>query len=528
MSESRSLLRSAGAMSAATFVSRILGLAREQVQAYLFGAGFATDAWNAAFRIPNLLRDLFAEGAMSAAFVPTFTATREREGDEAARRLANRMTTLLIVVLGAFTLLLLAAAPWVLRLYTPGFPPEKLALAASMTRILSPFLLAVALAALAMGVLNTLRIFFLPALAPAWFNVACIVGMVALPPALVPLGLDPVLSLAIGAMAGGVLQFGVQVPAMRRRGFRFRWEFAPDDPGVRRILGLMLPAVFGLAATQINILVDTSLASRFGNGPISWLQYAFRLVQLPIGLFGVAIATANLTRVSRDQARGDHEAMRRNLGGAIRAAALLTLPATAGLVALREPIIRVLFEHGKFDAASTTATGAALLCYALGLHAYAVTKIQVPVFYALGETRVPVVSSAISVASKIAANFALIALLPHLGLDPFLALALTTSMAAWINLGLLGLGTRRRLGPLAGLGVVPVTLKMAAVSVVLGLGAWGTHALLESAWPASGLAPEIVRLGAATAVGVGIALGGALLLRVDEAGALVARIRRRP
>ncbi|HEX4932998.1 MAG TPA: lipid II flippase MurJ, partial [Gemmatimonadaceae bacterium] len=202
MSESRSLLRSAGAMSAATFVSRILGLAREQAQAYYFGAGFATDAFNAAFRIPNLLRDLFAEGAMSSAFVPTFTATRERDGEEAAWRLASRTITVLVVVLGAFTLLLLAGAPWILRVYTPGFAPDKLALAATMTRILSPFLLCVALAALAMGVLNTLRVFFLPALAPAWFNVACIGGMIVLPPLLVPAGLDPILSLAIGAMAG--------------------------------------------------------------------------------------------------------------------------------------------------------------------------------------------------------------------------------------------------------------------------------------------------------------------------------------
>jgi putative peptidoglycan lipid II flippase len=527
MSESRSLLRSAGAMSAATFVSRILGLAREQAQAYYFGAGFATDAFNAAFRIPNLLRDLFAEGAMSSAFVPTFTSVREKEGDDAAWRLASRTITVLAVILGVFTLLLLVGAPWILRVYTPGVAPDKLALAATMTRILSPFLLFVALAALAMGVLNTLRVFFLPALAPAWFNVACIAGMIVLPTVLVPAGLDPILSLAIGAMAGGILQFAVQLPAMRRRGFRFRWEFAPRDPGVVRIGSLMLPATFGLAATQINLLVDTSLASQFGDGPISWLQCAFRLIQLPIGLFGVAIATANLTRVSRDQARGDHEAMRRNLGGAIRAAALLTLPATAGLVALREPIIRVLFEHGKFDARATTATGAALLCYALGLHAYAVTKIQVPVFYALGETRVPVISSAISVGAKIAANFALIALLPHLGLDPFLALALTTSLAAWLNLGLLGWGSRRRLGSLAGLGVVATTLKMAVVSVVLGFAAAGTHAGLLAAWPATGLAAEIVRLAAASGVGVAIAVGGALALGVEEARALLARMRRR-
>src|SRR5262249_1537725 len=249
MSERRpSLLRSAGSISVATALSRVLGLARDQLQAYLFGAGFATDAVLAAFRIPNLLRDLFAEGALSAAFVPTFTAVREKQGDRAAWDLANRVITALVVILGGLAVVLFVAARPIQHLYTPGFSAAKLDLAASMMRILSPFLLFVALAALAMGVLNTMRVFFLPALSPAWFNVFCIAGMVVLPPVLRPLGLDPILSLAIGAIVGGAAQFFVQVPSLRRRGFRFRWDWAPRDRGLLHIGTLMLPAVFGQAA----------------------------------------------------------------------------------------------------------------------------------------------------------------------------------------------------------------------------------------------------------------------------------------
>ncbi|HZN55478.1 MAG TPA: murein biosynthesis integral membrane protein MurJ, partial [Candidatus Polarisedimenticolaceae bacterium] len=339
MSERPSLLRSAGSISLATAMSRVLGLMREQVQSYYFGAGLVTDAFLAAFRIPNLLRDLFAEGALSSAFVPTFTAVRQREGPEAAWRLANRLFTMLAVILGAVTLLIVAFAPWIMRVYASGFTPEKLALSATMTRILAPFLFAVAIAAVAMGMLNTYGRFFIPALAPALLNVAAIASVVALSPVFVRIGWPAGLSLAVGAMAGGLLQFGVQVPAMRALGFRFRFDWAPRDPGLLRIAWLMLPATIGQAATQINFLVDTWLASRYGNGPITWLSLAFRLIQLPIGLFGVAIGTANLARVSRDAAQGDREGLRANLAAALRAAALLALPATAGLVALREPII---------------------------------------------------------------------------------------------------------------------------------------------------------------------------------------------
>jgi putative peptidoglycan lipid II flippase len=530
MSERVSLLRSAGSISLATAMSRVLGLMREQVQSYYFGAGFVTDAFLAAFRIPNLLRDLFAEGALSSAFVPTFTGIKEREGPEAAWRLANRLFTVLTVILAAVTLGIFLFAPWIMRVYAAGFTPEKLELAVTMTRILSPFLLAVAAASVAMGVLNTYGRFFVPALAPALLNVAAILGVVLFYPVFVHFGWPAGLVLAFGAMVGGVLQFGVQVPSMRRLGFRFRPDWAPRDPGLVRIAWLMLPATIGQAATQINFLVDTWLASRYGNGPITWLSLAFRLIQLPIGLFGVAIGMANLARVSRDAATGDRAGLRANLAAALRAAALLALPATAGLVALREPIIQVIFEHGRFDHASTVNTAAALLCYALGLYAYAVTKIQVPTFYALGDTRVPVMASTTAVVAKLAANGAFVFALPALGLNPFLGLALSTSIAAWTNLGILAWGLKRRAGSIAGHGVVKSTLSMALVSLVMGGCCGGVHAGLVHLLPGGGVAGEIARLAAAVAVGVATAAAGALALRVPEARALagaVARVARR-
>ena len=526
MPERKTLLRTAGSISLATLVSRVLGLARDQVQSYYFGAGALTDAFVAAFRIPNLLRDLFAEGALSSAFVPTFTAERERNGSEAAWRLANRVVSALVVILGVGTVLLALFAPQIVPFYAPGFGPEKAALAVTMTRILSPFLLCVALAAVAMGVLNTCGRFFLPAVAPAAFNLAAIVAVIALSPLLPRFGLSPVLSLAMGAMAGGLLQFLVQVPALGREGYHFRFDLSFRDPGVRRVATLMLPAVFGLAATQINILVDTILASMMGDGPPTWLAIAFRLMQLPLGLFGVAIATANLARVSQDVARRDPDALRASLAGALRAAALLTLPATAGLMVLARPIVRVLFQHGRFDAAATEATAQAIVCYAIGLYAYSVTKIQVPTYYALGDTRRPVLASAVSVGAKIGANFVLIALLRRLGMPTHLALALSTSLAAWLNFVQLGVGLRARVGPLSAHDVVPTTLRLLVLSAAVGGAAFGVYAGLAAALPGGGTALDLARLLLAAGAGVGVWAAGLAWMRLPEAEALWRRLRR--
>jgi len=348
-------------------------------------------------------------------------------------------------------------------------------------------------------------------------------SIVILVPILPRLGVEPALALAIGASAGGALQFLVQLPAMRREGFRLRFELALRDPALRRIGWLMVPATFGLAATQINILVDTVLASRFGDGPMTYLMIAFRLMQLPIGVFGVAIATANLTRVSRDAAHGDHVAMRRNLAASLRVASVLTLPAMFGLIALRAPIVRLLFEHGQFDPDDTARTAGAVLCYSLGLFAYAVSKIQVPTFYALGDTRTPVLGSVTSVSAKIAANFLFIAVLRRLDFDPFLGLALATSLAAWINFGWLSIGLRRRLGPMREYGVISTCLKMLVLSALMGIVVAWVHAALEPSIGGAGTAAQIGRLGISIASGVLFLLLGLRALKLPEARALLGR-----
>jgi len=527
MKQPRSLMRTVGSISLATSMSRVLGLVRDQVQAYFFGAGPITDAFIAAFRVPNLLRDLFAEGALSSAFIPTFTAERERKDDAAAWRLANRTISVLLVILGALTVIIAFGAPWILKVYVAGFPPDKMDLAVTMTRILAPFLLFVALAAVAMGVLNTHGRFFLPSLAPASFNVAAIVGVLLLVPLLPRFGLEPGLALAIGAVAGGALQFLVQLPAMRSVGFRFRFDLVWRDPALRRIGALMLPATLGLAATQINILVDTVLASTFGDGPITYLAYAFRLMQLPIGLFGVAIGTANLARVSRDAAQRDLQSLRVNLATSLRAAALLVLPATIGLIVLREPIVRLLFEHGRFGGEDTRRTAATVLCYALGLFAYAVTKIQVPTFYALGDTRTPMLGSVTAVSAKIGANFLFIWLLRRLGVDPFLGLALSTSLAAWINFGWLGLGLRRHLGTLRGQRVGSTYGIMLLLSSVMGGATLFVHAGLERWLGGGGLVSEAARLMAAILAGMLVLLAGLRLANLPDTRFLFSFLRRR-
>ena len=289
----------------------------------------------------------------------------------------------------------------------------------------------------------------------------------------------------------------------------------------------MLPATLGLAATQLNLLVDTLLASRLGDGPITYLQLSFRLIQLPIGLFGVAIATANLARVSRDAAHGDIEALRKNLAASLRAAALLTLPATFGLLALREPIVRLLFEHGRFDAEDTSRTATAVVCYALGLFAYSVTKIEVPTFYALGDTRTPVLASVTSVSIKILASFAFITVLRRFGVDPFLGLALSTSLAAWINFTWLGLGLRRRIGRLTGHGIFSTTLRMLALSAGMAWICSVSYEVLARRIGNEGLFREIVVLGLTIGIGIVLVVIGTQLLGIPEARQLARRLRGR-
>jgi putative peptidoglycan lipid II flippase len=440
------LARSAGVIGLATMTSRILGLVREQVLAYYFGAGDAMDAFRVAFRVPNLLRDLFAEGAMSAAFVPTFTSYLTRDGRERAWRLGNSVLNGLALV----TLVLVAAgfvfAPALVRLFAADFAnvPGKLELTILLARIVLPFLTLVAIASAFMGMLNALGHFFLPALSPATFNLASILLVVALVPISDTLGIDPIVIVAAGTIAGGIAQVVIQWPPLAREGFRYEARIDLHDQGLRRVLFLMGPGTVGMAATQINVFVNTVLATGQGTGAVSWLDFAFRLMYLPIGLFGVSMATASTPAISRLVATGDLGKVRTTVAHAISLMMLLNVPATLGLIVLSEPIVRLIFERGSFTAFDTAATASALRCYAIGLLGYSVVRIVSPTFYALGRSRIPVMVSAGSVLVNVVFNLALVQVLGFRGL------ALGTALTALLNAALQLLLLRREIGGIDG------------------------------------------------------------------------------
>lgn len=441
----KSIAHSAAIMGVATFLSRIAGLLREQTFAYLFGAGMWTDAFNVAFRIPNLLRDLFAEGAMSAAFVPTFNSILQKEGKKKAFRLTNLTLCALLIVVGGLTIIGIIVAPLIVKVIAPEFASnaQKLEVTITMTRIMFPFLVTISLAAISMGILNSMGEFFIPAIAPAFLNFSMILAGWTLCPLAKHFESPAITGMAIGVIMGGILQFGVQLPSLMKYGFRFSWMLDFNDPGIKRIVKLIIPGTVGLAATQINIAVSTILATSQGDGAVSWLTYAFRLMQLPLGLFGVAIAQATLPVISRHAAEDDKPAMAKTLSESIKLTVFINLFACFTLFALAEPIIRVIFQHGRFSVSDTYATALALRAYSFGLVFYCLIKVLGPAFYALNETKIPVIASITAVVVNIVLNL--------LFIKPFgyWSLALATGIGAMFNAGILFVMIRKRLGGFA-------------------------------------------------------------------------------
>jgi putative peptidoglycan lipid II flippase len=484
--------------------SRILGVVREQVLAAFFGAGNAMDAYNVAFRIPNLVRDLFAEGAMSSAFVPTFTRHLTTEGKESAWRLGNYVVNGLIVITIAYRNV-----------------PGKFELTVFLTRLMLPFLTFVALAAACMGMLNSLHRFFIPALSPAMFNVAMIVCALVLVPLMPGLGLPAITAVAIGVLVGGVAQFALQWPALRREGFRYRPMLDWQDDGLRRVLVLMGPGTLGLAATQINVFVNTVLATGEGTGAVSWLNYAFRLMYLPIGLFGVSIATATLPTVSRHAAQHDEGAARSTVADGLSLMLMLNVPATVGLMVLATPIVRVIFERGAFTPTDTAATAAALQFYAIGLVGYSIVRIASPVFYALGQSRTPVIVSAATVLTNVVLNLALVRVMGYRGL------ALGTSIAALLNAAMLMFFLRRSLHGIEGGRVAGSMARIAIASALMGLAAVAVESASGAWLPGSGLASQIIRLAATIGAALGVLSAAAYVLRIREFREGVALVMRK-
>ncbi len=516
-SENHSVVKAAGLIGVATFSSRVLGFIRDMVLARLFGATPAADAFFVAYRIPNLLRELFAEGSMSSAFIPVFTEYQTLRTKREAWELASAMFTTLLTVVTLITVVGVLAAPWIVWVLAPGFhdEPYKLAMTTLLTRIMFPYLLFISLAALAMGILNSLRAFAAPAFSPVFFNIFIIGCALILSPTLP----EPIVGVAIGVVAGGAAQFAMQLPGLSLRGMLFGWRFQPRHPGVRRVGALMVPSLVGLSATQVNITISTIMASFFAGGP-TYLFYGMRLIQFPLGIFGVALATAILPTMSAQAARGSLEELRATLGFGLRMILFIILPAMLGLILLRVPIVHLFFEHGVFSAAATVATAAAVLCYAVGLWAFAGVRIIAAAFYSLQDTTTPALAAVATVVTNLVMSLLLMGPLRHAGL------ALATAVAAMVNVGILVFVLNRRLGGVdwSSIGRSAVRALVAVVPVVLaclwvaGMEVWTR----EGEWMA-----KAVML----TVGIGLSVTGYVgahaLMRSDELEVLWGMVSRK-
>jgi len=517
--------RAAGIVGIAVMCSRFLGLAREQILAGLFGAGFAMDAFKVAFRIPNLLRDLFAEGALSTAFVTVFSKKTTTGDDASAWALANKIATLATVVLSLVVLGGMLLAPSLVGILAEGFAGEKAALTILLTQIMFPFILLVSLSALVMGLLNSKDVFGMPAMASSFFNVGSIVGGVGVAWWIDPhFGPSSVVGLAVGTLVGGVAQLVVQFPALRRVGYRFRLDFAWRDDGVRQVLKLMGPAVIAASAVQVNVMINSNFASMIpGNGPVSWLDNAFRLMQLPLGIFGVAIGTVTLPLVARHAAAGDIAGLRGTLARGLRLGFLLTIPSTLGLTLLADPIISVIFEHGKFDAEASRQTAAALRFYAVGLAAYSGIKVLAPAFYTIDRRTTPMLVSFASIGLNLVLNwwFTFQLGMGHRGL------ALSTGCVAMINFTLLYLLMHRAVGSLETRRMMLVLCKLALSGGALASVCFWGDRLLAKDWTTHGTTIRLAELSAVISV-AGIAFFAvAWLLRVEEMEDLLSVVRRK-
>jgi putative peptidoglycan lipid II flippase len=512
---SESVVRSAGIVSIAVLTSRITGLLREVVMAKFFGAGMVNDAFLLGFRIPNLTRDLFAEGALSSAFVPIFTQTLASKGKKEAAELSNLVATAIMIFVGSLCLLGVVFSPVLVNLLASGFHqvPGKFELAVKLTRVMFPFLLLVALAAQAMGVLNACNRFAVPASASTFFNLGSVgfgllIGFVLGP----SIGLERITGMAIGVVLGGALQLFCQIPSLKREGFVFHPAIDWSHPGLQHIIRLMGPAILGNAAVQINVMVNTNFASHLpGNGPVSWLSYAFRFMQLPLGIFGVAIASATLPSISRSAGLGNMEEFRRTLSRSLGMVFLLTVPSSIGLIVLGQSMIGAIYQGGKFRAFDTEQTGLALSCYAVGLAGYSALKVLNPAFYALRDARTPMF---VSMGSIFVNYITAYSMMHRTGLG-HAGLALSTSAVAIFGSVVLFLVLSRRIGGIHGREIFLSISKVLAASLVMGAAVWMSSHWIRS-WAGVGHAGRLLDLALSIPLGVVVLYGMCTLLKVSE------------
>ena len=446
--EASRIARATGLLGGLTVTSRILGLLRDVAQAAILGTGMAADAFTLAFIIPNTLRRLFGEATASAAFVPTYTETLIKDSKRDAFRLGSRILSLVAAALLVIVLLGILASPLIIRIFAPGFSdiPGKSELATGLLRLLFPYILMVGCASVVMGILNAHRHFLAPAGAPIFFNLSALAGILLLSRWIFPD--QPVWGYSIGVMAGGVLQLLIQLPAFRRIGFRFKPDFNWKDPKVRKVGMLAFPALVGLLAAEVNIIVDKMIASMLEPGSVAALSYGNRIMQFPQGVFAISLATALLPTLSRQTASGKLQDAGRTLGRATLALAALMIPATFCLLFMAEPVVKVILARGAFSAESTVLTSSALVYYSVGLLFYGAVKITAPVFYAMKDTKTPVKIAISCMGLNIILNIVLTLAFIRTGIArPLAGLALATSVSSIVNFTVLRIALKRKLGP---------------------------------------------------------------------------------
>ena len=461
MESNKNIGKAAGAVGGMTLLSRVFGFLRDMVIAMTFGSSASADAFFVAFRIPNMQRRILGEGAVTAAFIPVFTETLTQKGETAAWKLTANLFNILLIVLTLASLLIFIFSPAVITIFAPGFldEPGKFELTVRLTRWMAPFLFFIGMAAFCMGILNTLKVFALPAATPIVQNISMILSILIIS----PLMEEPIMGLAIGVLVGGAMQLLVQLPAVFKKGLRLNKTLDFKQTEVVKIARLMGPVILGLAVYEVNVMIDTLLASMLPEGSISYLYYGNRLVQLPLGIFAVALGVALLPTLSRQAAKGDLKELVQTVGFSIRLILFVTIPATVGLIILREPIVNTLWERGEFLATTTEGTAIALLYYSIGLCAYSGIKIIAPAFYSLQDTKTPAKIGIYAMILNTVLNLILMIPLKHGGL------ALATSLAALFNVAMLIHCLRKRLGLMGGRKILYATTKMAFAATAMGV-----------------------------------------------------------
>lgn len=517
-SENVKVAKAAGIVGAATMVSRIFGVIRDMVIAAFFGAGWMTDAFWVAFRIPNMFRRLLGEGSLTVSFVPVFTEYLQKKTKEEALELADNAFTILSIILAAVSVLGILLSPLIVGLIAPGFlaRPDQFALAVFLNRLMFPYIFFIALVALCMGILNSFRHFITPALSPVLLNIAMISAAFACR----DMFAQPIIALAIGVLIGGALQLAMQLPALRKFGVRFKFRFNPRHPGIQQIGLLMLPAILGAGVGTINVFVGTILASLLPGGSVTYLFYADRIIEFPLGIFAIAIGTAALPSFSKHVAAGKMDELKSSISFALRLMLFLTIPSMAALMTLHVPVISVLFQRGAFDAQASIYTGQALFCYALGLWAFAMLRVFVSSFYSLQDSKWPLKAAIITLVVNVLCSLVLMYPLKHSGI------ALAGSLSAAVNVLMLAFVLRTKIGAYLNRAFYVSVLKIAASSMVM-VGAIGlVHYCMP--WDTNaGFPSRLIFLISAVVAGAGVFFISAYLLKSPEMRAFIEMFKKR-